>query len=387
MKKRVLFLSVATHLGGGERSMLDLVRSLAAGTDYSPIVILPKSGGELEKALKQAKVDVQVVDFPPAILRLSRNHIFSALGLGLIAIPEFLRYLWRLRNFTKAQEVSLIHTNGIKCHLIGTFLGFTLRKPVLWHLRDILRPGPLTCLLRALQKNPLVGVVANSQASLNSLGETARSWVVFNGFSEYTSEPIKNPWGDFGKKPVVAIVGMLARWKGQDFFLKLADALTREGRDLHFAIIGGKIYDTDADEDFPRLLEEQVKGLGLSERVRFCGLVSEPREFLTDTKLIVHCSMRPEPFGRVIIEAWQSGAAVVATKAGGILEFVQNEQDALLYPIGDLTKASQAVGRILDDEALRTRLIQNGRRKAKEDFSLAAHRDAIYRVYASLLAH
>ncbi len=63
-----------------------------------------------------------------------------------------------------------------------------------------------------------------------------------------------------------------------------------------------------------------------------------------------------EPFGIVLLEAMAAGAAIVASRVGGIPEVVQDDVTALLVPPGDADALASALQRLLDDPALRSRL-------------------------------
>ncbi|MCZ6602897.1 MAG: glycosyltransferase, partial [Planctomycetota bacterium] len=76
-----------------------------------------------------------------------------------------------------------------------------------------------------------------------------------------------------------------------------------------------------------------------------------------------------ESFGLAALEAISSGVPVIGTDSGGIPEVIQNGETGYLLPVGDLDGMATAALRILDDDDLRIRLCENGRRVAAEKFS------------------
>lgn len=83
-----------------------------------------------------------------------------------------------------------------------------------------------------------------------------------------------------------------------------------------------------------------------------------------------------------LMEAMAAGVPVVATRSLGITETVMNAETGLLVPIDDPMSLAAALLRIMDDPALATRLAQEARRKALEDFSserMVAETEAVYR--------
>ncbi len=68
---------------------------------------------------------------------------------------------------------------------------------------------------------------------------------------------------------------------------------------------------------------------------------------------------------RMIIEAWAAGAPVVATEIGGIPNMVNRDADGLLVPHADVDALTEAIERVMDDAALRKRLIAGGYARAR----------------------
>jgi starch synthase len=72
---------------------------------------------------------------------------------------------------------------------------------------------------------------------------------------------------------------------------------------------------------------------------------------------------------------------VVATRSGGTPEIVADGVEGLLVPPRDPAALAAAVGRLLDDPALRAALGAAGAARAARDFGVAAHVERIARVY------
>lgn len=66
-------------------------------------------------------------------------------------------------------------------------------------------------------------------------------------------------------------------------------------------------------------------------------------------------------FGRTAAEALACGVPVVATRSGGVEEFVRNEKNGLLADVGDADALHGHCAKLLDDAALRARLAQAAR--------------------------
>ncbi len=89
-----------------------------------------------------------------------------------------------------------------------------------------------------------------------------------------------------------------------------------------------------------------------------------------------------EPLGIVVVEAMAAGLPIIATRAGGVLDLVQDGETALLVPPGDSAALAAAQIRLAQDPALRARLGQNARHAyAHGPFTPAAIGQATLAVY------
>lgn len=105
-------------------------------------------------------------------------------------------------------------------------------------------------------------------------------------------------------------------------------------------------------------------------RIHFAGHRPDPAAVLNALDVLVHCSIRPEPFGRILIEAMACGIPVVASAAGGVLEIVTHEKNGLLYAPAHIDQMSEQCQRLLRDPALRQRLIVGGEQYFQEKGTL-----------------
>jgi glycosyltransferase involved in cell wall biosynthesis len=97
--------------------------------------------------------------------------------------------------------------------------------------------------------------------------------------------------------------------------------------------------------------------------------------------VVVHASTQPEPFGLVIAEGLSSGRAVIVSAAGGAVELVTENVDALTHAPGDAAGLAACIARLLADPALRTRLGAAARQSALRQFDPDAFTRAFIDVY------
>lgn len=213
-------------------------------------------------------------------------------------------------------------------------------------------------LIRALREADFV--TACSAVTLRDLRERfglARGAVVENGVDLREAERlgVGLSRARAGEGPVVLAIGRMVEVKGLDLLL---DAFSRADLPPGTVLrIGG---------DGPELgrLQRQAGELGVAERVQFLG--SLPRdavlEEMAHADLIVLPS-RMEAFGIVVLEAWRSGTALLATSRGGPRDLIRDEVDGLLVDPFDREALAEQLARLVRDDALRERLAAAGLRR------------------------
>lgn len=134
----------------------------------------------------------------------------------------------------------------------------------------------------------------------------------------------------------------------------------------------------------PRL-EAEVRARGLDDDVRFLGEQLDVVPTLQAASVFLLPS-ETESFGLAALEALACGVPVVATRAGGLPEVVREGDDGYLLPVGDVEAMAAAVGRILDDAALRARLSSNARAGAASRFARAPMIDRYEAYYDKILS-
>jgi len=120
-----------------------------------------------------------------------------------------------------------------------------------------------------------------------------------------------------GAKAVV-LPGRLTPWKGHAILL---DAIAKLARPEVVCILVGSHQGRDR---YVEALQQQAARLGIANHVRLVGHCDDMPAALRLSDVVVHASIRPEAFGRVVIEAQAMGRPVIASDLGGPVETVQH---------------------------------------------------------------
>jgi len=145
----------------------------------------------------------------------------------------------------------------------------------------------------------------------------------------------------------IAFSGRLERWKGQHVLIDALARLDTIGlREWEAWMIGA------GDENYRRELIDRCSAAGLTNRVRFFGHVSMPRDLVGQCDVLVHASER-EPFGLVIAEAMSLGVPVIASDTFGPREIVKPDQTGWLVAVGDSGALAARLASLMQEPALR----------------------------------
>jgi glycosyltransferase involved in cell wall biosynthesis len=392
--RRLLYLSPTAQLGGAEHSLLDL----AAGLDrrcYEPH-ILCLGDGPLLAAARRRDVPAESVPAPAAFVRTSlrgaRSGVVPLLGGVVRAAPTFAA----VRRAARGAAPVLVHSNGNKTHLLSVpiALGAT---PVVWHVRDFLRQRRLERLLVRIANASVGAVIANSSAVAAHLARLgARPGLVHaipNGIDLMRFAPegpradLRAAFGWPASARLVGVVGVLARWKGQEVFLRAAREVSEQLTDVRFLVVGGEIYATRGHGEFEASLRRLARELRLERVVGFTGHREDVPDVMRALDVVVHASIEPEPFGRVIAEAMACERPVVWARGGGADEVAgATALDALGVAGGDVAELAAAIGQALADPARARRWAVEGRRRVGERFDVRDHVARVQALYAAIAA-
>jgi glycosyltransferase involved in cell wall biosynthesis len=129
-------------------------------------------------------------------------------------------------------------------------------------------------------------------------------------------------------------------------------------------------------------LEQRTRELGLSQCVRFLGLVTDIQTWLHMADFTVLTSTAVETFSMAVLESLASGVPVVASDLGGAREVVLDGETGYVVPPGDRDALAGALVKMSADPASARKLGMNGRQLVRNSFD----RETMISAYDALLA-
>ena len=387
-----------------------MIRSLRSADPTLDLRLIVGADGPLLEEASAAGAVCEVLELPAGVRSFGAFGTARTSSRGLAARTAFarrvacagaasIRYLVRLRRILGHLRPDIVHSNGIKFHVLSG-MGCVSPFPTIWHIHDLLSQRPMIGRILRTIRNSRVSAIAISRAVTEDCLDMLPGMdvaTVYNAIDTERFSPHGGPLADLdalaarsSNQPLACRVGLVAtyaRWKGQDVFLQAAArTLTMHpGIGIHFYIVGGPIYETEGSQFSAEELRDLSQRLGLKDRVSFISFQSDTAPIYRALDVVVHASTRPEPFGLTIVESMACGRATVISDAGGAAELFCKGDDAMAIRPGNVDDLSDAIVTLAMNPQVRERLGRNARMAAVRHFHLERLGVETLAVYQALL--
>lgn len=318
---KIIAVHSSSELYGSDRSLLAICES-AAKKGHEVEVLLPGDGPLVER-VEQAGGHPRVM--PLAILR--RADLFRARSWWqfFTAMNEARRLAQRAES-TAHPTVVLSNTSAV---LSGTVIARKSKASHVQVVREIYSSPLESSIFDFLTRWASVRIFVSEacQRQFKARWFTRPSGVVVNSGAELAFHEW-SPRSHNDSEIRVTCVGRLSAWKGQEVLIAAISVLMQRGHRVRLRIVGGEYGETDHYLD--RLIE-QAESSGLADMVEFIGEVTDPTPHYLWADVVAVPSQRPEPFGKVVIEAMNASRPVVATAHGGPAEVLADGLGGVLF--------------------------------------------------------
>ncbi|MDX1932662.1 MAG: glycosyltransferase family 4 protein [Capsulimonadales bacterium] len=385
---KILWLNdFANFTGGCERYIFDTATLLAARGVESSILydVTDTTSPAFTKAFAGGafpRVDLarQIRELAPDVIyvhRLNDSRALETLANGAVPSVRFFHdhklFCPREHKYTVLTKETCTRTVGFGCF---TCLGVVNKVPREQGLIRLTLPGTLRQEQRR-NAETFTAIVVGSQYMADH--------VTAHGFDRdrVHSLPlfVRQPEESIALRSVtrendlLLFVGQLTTGKAVDILLRSLKATTTPARLL--------IHGTGKFEAEYRNLTSE---LGLNERVTFGGKADGDTLAAAYRRAaaVVFPSRTPETFGLVGPEAMSHGTPVIATRVGGMTEWLEQDVTGLAVPPNDVAALTAAIDRLMTDDELRRRLGQQGRQRYFERFTPERHVERLLEVFHRL---
>ena len=382
-KSNILYLDSGSGIGGGQRSLLLLLKLLDKARFRPFVGCLSDSAFAAE--VEKTAASVVPLSLPAAHNKTDKMKRFTVSDL----LEDFrqLRVIFQLHQAVKHHAIDLIHANSLSVALLGGVVARLHRIPILMHKRYATSYGVLDRLCERL----LHRVILVSEATRWDFAPAAKQTLIYNGVdldafqaSQEEIETFRNERFPAGTQPdmLVGVVTRITPEKGIHFLVRAMHEL--KGKvDVRLLIVGGPYFEKDVA--YMETLKQEVADLGVEDSVIFTGFLSDTRIVTSLLDIVLVPSIIPEACPRTIIEAMAVGKPVIATPLGGSKELVAPET-GLLVPPEDASAVAEAITTLVADRERLKAMGRAARSRAVELFSSEKNTALTEGVYNELLA-
>ncbi|HWF24465.1 MAG TPA: glycosyltransferase, partial [Solirubrobacteraceae bacterium] len=185
-----------------------------------------------------------------------------------------------------------------------------------------------------------------------------------------------------GDAPVIAVLGRISGWKGQDVLIRALAEPELTAR-ATVGLIAGAAW--PGAEERASAVCDLARTLGVEDRVRFTGFRDDVENVYGAADIVAVPSTAPDPLPGAAIEAAAAGCVVVASAHGGLPEIISDRRTGRLVPPGDASALARAAAELLDDPGARARLGAAAAADVGERFAPARLLEGVQRLYDAVL--
>jgi glycosyltransferase involved in cell wall biosynthesis len=363
----ILFVSHTADLGGGERSLLTFLKNTKELFDIR--VLFPKEG-PLVSAVNERGIKSYVSSYEWWTVRrgATRHHVKETFPRQILDAKKI------LSKIEGGWKPEVIYTNtSVVC--VGALIAQMLKVNHIWHIREygekdhgfVYEYGleDTGTIINALSSS----VIFNSEAVRKEFDniEFEKSYVIYNAVEIPQAVLQKNtdkPAFSYNSSFKLLIAGTISERKGQLDAVESVANLINKGYNLELVLMG-HCNDLSLKEKIMKI-KHTCKD---PNKIRLLEYRENPYPVFLETDVVMVTS-KNEAFGRTILEGWLMDKPVIATNKGGVPEIVSDQVNGLLYTPGDTSKLSQQIAKLYSDSDLRSRLANDGRKRALKKFGV-----------------
>lgn len=383
---RVAYVDHACDIGGGaQEALLDILRHADRGI-VEPVLLHAEQAQWLRGVDLTQFASRTVFPAAAAFPNHTRDDLSSLWGRVSGALQS-LDPVRRIRRALAEYNVDIVHTNTLKCHILGGLAARWAGKPLVWDVRDILEPGAARSVLVAVARMTHPHVVAMSSAVADSLASARCETTLVLGarpVAKYSPRaPDEQTRAGLGLRQgdkVLSVIARLTPWKGHRTLLDAFGLVLAQEPRARLLVIGDTGF---WESGYRGALRQQAEESSCAEAVRWLGFREDIPELLALTDVVVLPS-RNEPFGMVLVEAMAAERPVIATHTAGPVEIVEPGVTGLLVTHGSEQELAQAILELLCDPQRAQTMGRAGRKRAEELFDISRLMSQLYGVYETV---
>ena len=372
----ILFVIRSLEKGGTENQVITLLRHLHRKTHLCHVFAL-EPGGRLQGVLNDLGVSVYSGD-------LNDSDFYRAPWKLLLSQWKLISVLLRIRPQVVHSFLPLATFMGaLAGRVSGVPSVITSRRALATHQERHAILKPLDRFANAWSHQ----VTVNSKAVWEDTVrrdhiDPLKLRLIYNGVDSAPFESahsqraaVRRQLGLKDNEPVIITVANLIPYKGHTDLIRAAQKVIAAIPESRFLLVG-------ENRGIQKELVDQVKAMGISERVMFLGQRNDIPKLLAASDLSVIPS-HEEGFSNVVLESMAAGLPVVATDVGGNREAVSDGITGRLVAPRDPEAMAEKIILTLNDLGGAKMQGLQGQKRVKQLFTVAQMVDAHLKLYGS----
>ncbi|WP_082118880.1 glycoside hydrolase family 99-like domain-containing protein [Pseudomonas veronii] len=328
------------HLFGGERSFLDVIKTLKK-LNFNIIVSLPSSNNKDYIEMIGEHVHA-TYSFPYTQWTSNRE-------------PDS-RVTMQFADIIAKHNVCVVYSNTIVL-VEPAAAARKMGRISITHIRELItlddslreRIGlPIQEIIKSVFER-YDFAIANSKATESVFARAGRTFYAPNAVDH---KEISTP-NIVGEKIRFGIVSSNIPKKGISDFIKVAVICKDLINEAEFVVIG-------PENAYTAVWKDAIGNGQLPENIKFLGYRESPKQAMAEINVLLNLSLFAESFGRTVAEAMSAKRPVIAYEWGALSELVQHDKNGYLVPFGDVKSVSDHVRKFVSDRSLISKLGNGG---------------------------
>lgn len=381
---RVLHIITRMIVGGAQENTLLSVVGLDAMPEYEVDFVSGIDKGKEGELLSQARETTNLIVLPE-------------MGRSINPFSDLVAF-WKIYKLIKKGRYHIVHTHSSKAGVLGRLAAWLAGTPIIVHTLHSLvfhdyqpwiinRSWWLAKKICAPVTDFYISVseIIVKKAIAAGIAEPERFRTIYSGMeldwflnAKFDADAVKREFGIPLDAPVVGKIARLFPLKGHDELMDAAPEIVKRVPNVRFFLIG--------DGVLLEHLQKRAAEYGILENFVFAGLIPRERipEMISAMDVVVHTSLR-EGLARVLPQSLAMGKPCVSFDIDGAPEVVIDDYTGYLVKAFDNVGLADRVAHLLEDEELRRKLGENGRKHVDPNFRTEKMVADISEVYQMLL--
>tara|TARA_B100001250_G_scaffold378666_1_gene368685 strand:- start:1497 stop:2726 length:1230 start_codon:yes stop_codon:yes gene_type:complete len=397
LRKTILFVESGTYGGGSAESLYQFLKYIDRDV-FEPIVFFLNYNHYCEKI---SNLGISYVVFSHWLYNkeFNQNHgilikwfwrfysrllrIFPQISIFCESGINY-KVIKKIQRLVQKENVQLIHTNNqVDRDIYAIEAARKEQVKCVAHLRSFNSHLFNSKKAEYINKhvNQIIAFTRNASCHWASAGVAEQKIQVINNAIENIEVKPLNLCEEFNlplQSFTIGIVGRIISERGHIFLINAFSKVEKIIPNSYLIIIG------EGDDQDVEPLKQRVQELKLSSKVIFSGYYPNAQDIIAALNVLV-LPYKIEPFGRVVLEAWQLKTPVILTRIGFIEEFVKHKETGLLVDYADMNQLTRAIVQIYSDNYLRESIVEKAYKNCQEKYSIQNYTNIIQKIYLKLL--